>query len=565
MILRESRRFDHWLPVSRNLTLSHYEATDLGDFSSGTGLVTIIVIGVNDTPTDINLSNSTVAENSAIGTLIGNLSTLDPDVGDIGHIYTLLTAGVPFLINGDRLEVSGALDFETTNSYNITIRTTDLGGLLHDKSFTITITNVNDLPTITDIVDQGTNEDTATAAIPFTVGDVETAVGSLTVTATSSDQAVVPNANIVIGGAGAGRTITLTPVANQYGPTTITVTVQDGDGGTASDTFVLSVNSVNDLPTITDIVDLGTNEDTATAAIPFTVGDVETAVGSLTVTATSSDQAVVPNANIVIGGAGAGRTITLTPVANQFGTTTITVTVQDGDGGTASDTFVLSVNSVNDLPTISDIVDQGTNEDTATAAIPFTVGDVETAVGSLTVTATSSDQAVVPNANIVIGGAGAARTITLTPVANQFGPTTITVTVQDGDGGTASDTFVLSVNSVNDLPTISDIVDLGTNEDTATAAIPFTVGDVETAVGSLTVTATSSDQAVVPNANIVIGGAGAARTITLTPVANQFGPTTITVTVQDGDGGTASDTFVLSVNSVNDLPTIYRYRGPGDQ
>ena len=414
-------------------------------------------------------------------------------------------------------------------------------------------------------MDQGTNEDTATAAIPFTVGDVETAVGSLTVTATSSDQAVVPNANIVIGGAGAARTITLTPVANQFGPTTITVTVQDGDGGTASDTFVLSVNSVNDLPTISDIVDQGTNEDTATAAIPFTVGDVETAVGSLTVTASSSDQAVVPNANIVIGGAGAGRTITLTPAANQFGPTTITVTVQDGDGGTASDTFVLSVNSVNDLPTISDIVDLGTNEDTATAAIPFTVGDVETAVGSLTVTATSSDQAVVPNANIVIGGAGAGRTITLTPAANQFGPTTITVTVQDGDGGTASDTFVLSVNSVNDLPTITDIVDQGTNEDTATAAIPFTVGDVETAVGSLTVTATSSDQAVVPNANIVIGGAGAARTITLTPAANQYGPTTITVTVQDGDGGTASDTFVLSVNSVNDLPTIYRYRGPGDQ
>ena len=235
---------------------------------------------------------------------------------------------------------------------------------------------------------------------------------------------------------------------------------------------------------------------------------------------------MVPNANIVIGGAGAARTITLTPAANQFGPTTITVTVQDGDGGTASDTFVLSVNSVNDLPTVTDIVDLGTNEDTATAAIPFTVGDVETAVGSLTVTASSSDQAVVPNANIVIGGAGAARTITLTPAANQFGPTTITVTVQDGDGGTASDTFVLSVNSVNDLPTVSDIVDLGTNEDTATAAIPFTVGDVETAVASLTVTASSSDQAVVPNANIVIGGAGAARTITLTPAANQFGPTT---------------------------------------
>ena len=291
-------------------------------------------------------------------------------------------------------------------------------------------------------------------------------------------------------------------------PTTITVTVQDADGGTASDTFVLTVNSVNDLPTITDIVDLGANEDTATAAIPFTVGDVETAVGVLSVTATSSDQAVVPNASIVIGGAGAGRTITLTPAANQFGPTTITVTVQDADGGTASDTFVLTVNSVNDLPTITDIVDLGTNEDTATAAIPFTVGDVETAVGALSVTATSSDQAVVPNASIVIGGAGAGRTITLTPAANQFGPTTITVTVQDADGGTASDTFVLTVNSVNDNPTAAD--DTATvNEDSGANAVDVLLNDSFAPDVGETLSITAVTQGAHGTVVITGGGTGA--------------------------------------------------------
>ena len=93
MIPRECRRFDHWPPVSRNLTLSSTRLQIWGDSSFGTGLVTIIVTGVNDAPTDINLSNSTVAENSAIGTLIGNLSTLDPDVGDIGHTYTIARRG----------------------------------------------------------------------------------------------------------------------------------------------------------------------------------------------------------------------------------------------------------------------------------------------------------------------------------------------------------------------------------------------------------------------------------------------------------------------------------------
>src|ERR1043166_3919397 len=74
------------------------------------------------------------------------------------------------------------------------------------------------------------------------------------------------------------------------------------------------------------------------------------------------------------------RTITLTPAANQFGSATITVTVSDGSS-TASDTFVLTVTSVNDLPTISHTTDRTINEDTSTGAISFTIGDVETAAG----------------------------------------------------------------------------------------------------------------------------------------------------------------------------------------
>ena len=92
----------------------------------------------------------------------------------------------------------------------------------------------------------------------------------------------------------------------------------------------------------------------------------------------------------------------------------------------------------------------------------------------------------------------------------------------DGDGGTASDSFVLTVTAVNDLPTISDVTDKTTNEDTATAAIGFTVGDVETAAASLTVTGSSSNSTLVPTANIVFGGSGANRTVTITPAANQI-------------------------------------------
>jgi hypothetical protein len=130
------------------------------------------------------------------------------------------------------------------------------------------------------------------------------------------------------------------------------------------------------------------------------------------------------------GGSGASHTVTITPAADQSGTATITVTVSDATGGSASDTFVLTVDAVNDLPTISDVADQTTSEDTATAAIAFSVGDLETPAGSLVVSGSSSNTTLVPNANIVLGGSGSDRTVTIIPAADHSGTATITVTVR---------------------------------------------------------------------------------------------------------------------------------------
>src|SRR5437667_3434549 len=97
----------------------------------------------------------------------------------------------------------------------------------------------------------------------------------------------------------------------------------------------------------------------------------------------SSDLYPAAHANILFGGSVSNRTVTLRPATNQFGSTTITLTVRDGDGGAASASFLLSVNSVNDPPTISSVANQSTDEDTPTAAIPFSIGDVETPAGDL--------------------------------------------------------------------------------------------------------------------------------------------------------------------------------------
>ena len=131
---------------------------------------------------------------------------------------------------------------------------------------------------------------------------------------------------------------------------------------TAVLTIVDNDEPANTAPTISNVADQSTDEDTATGAIPFTVGDAQTAAGALAVTASSSNTALVPNANIVLGGSGANRTITITPAANLSGTTTITLTVTDAGGLTATDTFVLTVVLPSMiLPTISDVGNQSTD------------------------------------------------------------------------------------------------------------------------------------------------------------------------------------------------------------
>src|SRR6185295_5704652 len=110
---------------------------------------------------------------------------------------------------------------------------------------------------------------------------------------------------------------------------------------------------------------------------------------------------------------------------------------------TASDTFMLTVNVANTPPTISDIANQTINEDGSAGPLSFTIGDPQTTATSLTVSGSSSNPALIPNANIVFGGSGANRTVTATPLANQSGTATITVTVSDGSLST-NDTFLLT-------------------------------------------------------------------------------------------------------------------------
>ena len=113
--------------------------------------LTITVSDVNETPTDLLLSNNSISENQAIGKTVGNFTTTDPDTGNT-FTYSLVnglgnTNNSLFTIIGNQLKANAQFDFESKNSYSVRVKTTDQGGLSYEKPFTITVSDVNETPT----------------------------------------------------------------------------------------------------------------------------------------------------------------------------------------------------------------------------------------------------------------------------------------------------------------------------------------------------------------------------------------------------------------------------------
>ncbi len=520
----------------------------------------LTVTPINDPPTIAPIAPATTAEDTPIdvAALVGDIDT------PLASVTLSATSGNQALLPSTGLTVQGtgasrvlrltpAANASGTATVTATVR--DDAGAQAQVSFELTVTQANDPPTLTPISPVTISEDGTSGPIAFTIGDVDGAVSDLVVTTATSNPTLVPPAGLVVGGSGAARTVTVTPAPNQTGAVTVTVTVRDLAGDEAAGTFDVTVTSVNDPPTISPLAAQTITEDQATAALSFTIDDVDGPVDTLTLSASASNADLVPLSGIVFAGTGAGRTVTVTPAADQAGAATVTVTVSDG-AATASTSFVLTVTATNDPPTVTALGPQSVPEDGTAGPIAFAVSDVDDPADQLTVSATSSNTALVPDTAIVLGGTGASRSITLTPRSNATGQTTVVVTGRDQAGAVGSMTFVLTVTPVNDPPSIATIANQRTAEDTPTQAIAVAVADVDDDAASLLVTVTALNTALVPSTGLVVGGAGARRTLTITPAQNQNGTSQITVAVRDAAGSQASISFTLTVDAVNDAPTI---------
>ena len=104
------------------------------------------VMRLNNAPTDLFLSNDSLSEEQAVGTVVGNLTRSDSDRYE-SCTYSLVSGpgdddNDSFSIAGDQLKTTAVFDYETKSIYRIRMRVTDTGGLYYDRRFTIVIQNV---------------------------------------------------------------------------------------------------------------------------------------------------------------------------------------------------------------------------------------------------------------------------------------------------------------------------------------------------------------------------------------------------------------------------------------
>ncbi|MBD9604024.1 cadherin-like domain-containing protein, partial [Pseudomonas sp. PDM10] len=565
-----------------------YTVTD-GSGSDVTSTLNISVTPVDDSFTDISETVTTSEDALVTGSVLTDTSSVDGPVSVVnftvgGTQYqagdTATIANVGTLVIG----TNGAYTFTPAANYNGTVPTvsytvTDGSGSDVTSTLNISVTPVDD--SFTDISETVTTSEDAlvtgsvltdTSSVDGPVSVVNFTVGGTQYQA--GDTATIANVGTLV--IGANGAYTFTPAANYNGTVpTVSYTVTDGSGSDVTSTLTISVTPVDDSFTdasetvttsedalVTGSVLTGTSSvDGPVSVVNFTVGGTQYQAG---------DTATIANVGtLVIGTNGA---YTFTPAANYNGTVpTVSYTVTDGSGADVTSTLNISVTPVDDSFTdISETVT--TSEDapvngsvlTGTSSVDGPVSVVNFTIGETTYAAGST--ATIANVGtLVIGTNGA---YTFTPATNYNGTVpTVSYTVTDGSGSNVTSTLNISVTPVDDQSVLTADTNTVDEDHVATGNVLGNDSDVDNALSVATFTVQGVTGSFTAGQVATIAGVG---TVTIaangdysfTPTANWNGTAPqISYTTNTN----SSSTLDITVNSVNDAPTVSTTSATGNE
>ncbi len=565
------------------------------DFKTASATVRFNVGEVNDLPLPGADQLSSIAEDSgprtiSVASLLSNDLPGPPNESDQKLTFNLQGAvGGSVTLSGTNVIFTPDADYNGMAGFGYTV--TDDGttlGISDPKTAStivnFTITEVNDQPAAVDDDLGSINEDSGPRTIPISMllandspGPTNELDQTLTIVAVTN--AIGGSVSIV------GANIIFTPATDFNGLASFKYVIQD-NGTTAgvpdpkgADAIVsFTITAVNDLPTLAGLANLTINEDAGVQTVNLTgisAGGGETQ--TLTVSAGSSNPALIANPTVNYTSPNSTGTLTFAPTANQSGTSLIAVAVRDAgldgisgneDDGITVVTFTVTVNAVNDPPTIAAVPDLTIDEDAGLQTVNLSgisAGGGESQV--LIVSASSSHPGLIPNPSVSYASPNTTAILSFTPVENQSGTNLITVTVRDAgldgitgsaDDGITTITFTVIVTEVNDPPVAVDDLLGPVGEDSGTRILisfaSLLANDSAPEAGQIL---TITDVGELTGGTVSIAGTN----ILFTPGTNFNGTARFLYTIRDdgktdgtNDFKTAEGIVTFEVTAVNDPP-----------
>ena len=508
-----------------------------GNGGSDSETITVTVNEVNEDPVLASVGSKQVNELAALS-FTASASDGDTVGGTADTLEFSLTGTTPSgaSIHQDTGVFSWTPSESQDGTHTITVRVEDGNGGSDSETITVTVDEVNEDPVLASVGSKQVNE---LAALSFTASasDGDT-VGGTADTLEFSLTGTTPSGASIHQDTGV---FSWTPSESQDGTHTITVRVEDGNGGSDSEAITVTVNEVNEDPVLASVGSKQVNE---LAALSFTASasDGDT-VGGTADTLEFSLTGTTPSGASIHQDTGV---FSWTPSESQDGTHTITVRVEDGNGGSDSEAITVTVNEVNEDPVLASVGSKQVNE---LAALSFTASasDGDT-VGGTADTLEFSLTGTPPSGASIHQDTGV---FSWTPSESQDGTHTITVRVEDGNGGSDSEAITVTVNEVNEDPVLASVGSKQVNE---LAALSFTASasDGDT-VGGTADTLEFSLTGTTPSGASIHQDTGV---FSWTPSESQDGTHTITVRVEDGNGGSDSEAITVTVNEVNEDPVL---------
>lgn len=548
-----------------------------GGINRSSAVTFTITTRVTNIPPSFTSGSSPILNEDAGAQTISPWATnLNPGApNDIGQTLNFITKNnntslftvQPFISNDGTLTFTSAPD-----RFGIAQITTRLykNGVANDSSiahvFTITINNVNDLPSFTAGGDQTVLEDAGPQTIalwanPISSGPYETDPLQFNVTTSNPSLFLNPPAISNTG------TLSYTPAQNANGVANIRVRIYDGadSGNIASKSIIIS--AVNDAPFFVKGADITIEE----RSTPYSVPTWATAIKAGP--ADESSQILTFNISVTnntlfstLPAITSSGTLSFTPAAAQTGTSTVTVTLSD-DGGTANggsntsiaQQFTINITPLNLPPSFTKGPNITVPEDSGVISIVSWARNINPGApresGQILNFTVSNNNTALFTIQPQIESNG---TLSFTTAPNRYGTARIITRLYDNGGGddsSAADTFTITLRSVNDPPSFRAGIQQQILEDAGAQNVPLWASDISSGPyenDSLYFKCATNH----PEFFSIPPSINRSGDLSYTVLSNVSGTATIYASLHDTTDSCNSSPFTITILDINDAPSF---------